>query len=113
MSLLPECRRAEVLRGIAGKIPCIHFCSKETYFNALDDVISGLRRDGIDDIVILSLSTETDSIVSGAVKNGVYGEIRFMSCRKFKGLEADAVILVDFTERTVTDDAMLFYSTCS
>ena len=109
MSLLPECRRAEVLRGIAGKIPCIHFCSKETYFNALDDVISGLRRDGIDDIVILSLSTETDSIVSGAVKNGVYGEIRFMSCRKFKGLEADAVILVDFTERTVTDDAMLFY----
>ena len=103
MSLLPECRRAEVLRGIAGKIPCIHFCSKETYFNALDDVISGLRRDGIDDIVILSLSTETDSIVSGAVKNGVYGEIRFMSCRKFKGLEADAVILVDFTERTVTE----------
>lgn len=109
MSLLPECRRAEVLRGIAGKIPCIHFCSKETYFNALDDVISGLRRDGIDDIVILTLSTETDSIVSGAVKNGVYGECRFMSCRKFKGLEADAVILVDFTERTVTDDAMLFY----
>ena len=109
MSLLPECRRAEVLRGIAGKIPCIHFCSKETYFNALDDVISGLRRDGIDDIVILSLSTETDSIASGAVKDGVYGEYRFMSCRKFKGLEADAVLLVDFTERTVTDDAMLFY----
>lgn len=109
MSLLPECRRAEVLRGIAGKIPCIHFCSKETYFNALDDVISGLRRDEIDDIVILTLSTETDSIVSGTVKNDVYGECRFMSCRKFKGLEADAVILVDFTERTVTNDAMLFY----
>lgn len=109
MSLLPECRRAEVLRGIAGKIPCIHFCSKETYFNALDDVISGLRRDEIDDIVILTLSTETDSIVSGTVKNDVYGEYRFMSCRKFKGLEADAVILVDFTERTVTNDAMLFY----
>ena len=109
MSLLPECGRAEVLRGIAGKIPCIHFCGKGTYFNALDDVIGGLRRDGIDDIVILTLSTETDSIVSGAVKDGVYGECRFMSCRKFKGLEADAVILVDFTERTVTDDAMLFY----
>lgn len=109
MSLLPECGRAEVLRGITGKIPCIHFCSEETYFNALDDVIGGLRRDGIDDIVILTLSTETDSIVSGAVKDGVYGECRFMSCRKFKGLEADAVILVDFTERTVTDDAMLFY----
>ena len=59
--------------------------------------------------MILSLSTETDSIASGAVKDGVYGEYRFMSCRKFKGLEADAVLLVDFTERTVTDDAMLFY----
>ena len=108
-SLLPECGRSEILRGIAGKIPCIHFCGEETYFNALDDVIGGLRRDGIDDIVILTLSMETDSIVSGAVRNGSYGECRFMSCRKFKGLEADAVILVDFTERTVTDDAMLFY----
>ena len=109
MSLLTECGRSEVLRGIAGKIPCIHFCGEETYFNALDDVIGGLRRDGIDDIVILTLSKATDSIVSGAVRNGSYGECRFMSCRKFKGLEADAVILVDFTERTVTDDAMLFY----
>ncbi len=109
MSLLPECGRSGVLRGIAGKIPCIHFCAEETYFNTLDDVIGGLRRDGIDDIVILTLSTETDSIVSGVVKNGVYGDCQFMSCRKFKGLEADAVILVDFTERAVTDDAMLFY----
>ena len=109
MSLLTECGRSEVLRGIAGKIPCIHFCGEETYFNALDDVIGGLRRDGIDDIVILTLSKATDSIVSGAVRNGSYGECRFMSCRKFKGLEADAVILVDFTERTVTDVAMLFY----
>ena len=109
MSLLPECGKAEVLRGIAGKIPCIHFCGEKTYFNALDDVIGGLHRDGIDDIVILTLSTETDSIVSGSIRNGVYGECRFMSCRKFKGLEADAVILVDFTELTVINDAMLFY----
>lgn len=109
MSLLPECRRTEVLHGIAGKIPCIHFCNEETYFNALDDVIDGLRRDGINDIVILTLSTEIDSIISKAVRNGVYRECRFLSCRKFKGLEADAVILIDFTERTVTDDSMLFY----
>lgn len=109
MSLLQEYGRVEVLRGIAGKIPCIHFCSEETYFNVLDDVIGGLRRDGIYDIVILTLSTEMDSIISRAVRNGVYGECRFMSCRKFKGLEADAVILVDFKERIVTDDAMLFY----
>ena len=109
MSLLPECGKAEVLRGIAGKIPCIHFCGEKTYFNALDDVIGGLHRDGIDDIVILTLSTETDSIVSESIRNGVYGECRFMSCRKFKGLEADAVILVDFTELTVINDAMLFY----
>lgn len=109
MSLLPESRRTEVLHGIAGKIPCIHFCCENAYFNALDDVIGGLRRDGIDDIVILTLSTEIDSIISRAVRNGVYRECRFLSCRKFKGLEADAVILIDFTERTVTDDIMLFY----
>ena len=33
----------------------------------------------------------------------------FTTCRKFKGLEADAVILVDFTERTVLRDQLLFY----
>lgn len=109
LSLLPEHGRTEVLRGIAGKIPCIHFSSKETYLKDMDTVIDGLHRDEINDIVILTLSTETDSLVNKAAKNGFYGECRFMSCRKFKGLEADAVILVDFTERTVTDDAMLFY----
>lgn len=62
MSLLQERGRSEVLRGIAGKIPCIHFCIEKTYFNALDDVIGGLRRDGIDDIVILTLSTETTAL---------------------------------------------------
>lgn len=109
LSLLPKHGRTEVLRGIAGKIPCIHFSSKETCLKDMDTVIDGLRRDGINDIVILTLSTEADSLVNKAAKNGSYGECRFMSCRKFKGLEADAVILVDFTERTVTDDAMLFY----
>lgn len=109
LSLLPKHGRTAVLRGIAGKIPCIHFSSKETCLKDMDTVIDGLRRDGINDIVILTLSTEADSLVNKAAKNGSYGECRFMSCRKFKGLEADAVILVDFTERTVTDDTMLFY----
>lgn len=109
LSLLPKHGRTEVLRSIAGKIPCIHFSNKETYLKDMDAVIDGLHRDGIDDIVILTLSTEADSLVNKAAKNGSYGECRFMSCRKFKGLEADAVILVDFTERTVTVDALLFY----
>ena len=33
---------------------------------------------------------------------------RFTTCRKFKGLEADAVILVDFTEQTVLKEHSSF-----
>lgn len=109
LSLLPECGRTAVLRTVIGKIPCLHFSSIERYFCDLDDVLNELRRDGIKDIVILTLSTESDSIISEAVKGGFYEDYRFTTARKFKGLEADAVILVDFTEKTVTNDGMLFY----
>ena len=33
----------------------------------------------------------------------------FTTCRKFKGLEADKVILVDVNKNTIIDDNKLFY----
>ena len=50
-----------------------------------------------------------ESFLNGYAADGTYGGFRFTTCRKFKGLEADAVVLVDFTERTVLKDDMLFY----
>ena len=47
--------------------------------------------------------------MKNATVDGRYRGCRFTTCRKFKGLEADAVILVDFTDRTVLSDRLLFY----
>ena len=35
--------------------------------------------------------------------------IPFTTCRKFKGLEADAIILVDVNKYSIMDNAKLFY----
>ena len=96
--------------AITGKIPCLHFCEDVgSSISALDEILDGLKRDGIDDIVILALRTVDESFLNGYAADGTYGGFRFTTCRKFKGLEADAVVLVDFTERTVLKDDMLFY----
>ena len=46
-----------------------------------------------------------NSVVSG----GKYRKKLFTTCRKYKGLEADAVILVDLSEDTFKDDNVLRY----
>lgn len=109
-SLLPETPRDLVLHGLAGKIPRLHFsphmdCQKEV----LDNVIDNLLSSEIDNIVILTLETEQSSFLTKYVNNGTYRGYRFTSCRKFKGLEADAIILVDFSGKTVLQNKLLFY----
>lgn len=95
---------------LTGKIPCIHFCEDiSVSLSVLDEILAGLERDGIGDIVILTLRTEDESFLSKYTADGTYKGFQFTTCRKFKGLEADAVVLVDFTERTVLKDDMLFY----
>lgn len=71
----------------------------EKYHEAIDDCIRRNIDNGIDDIVILTCSTENKSKLQNVVNDGYYvykdKKIPFTSCRKFKGLEADAIILVD------------------
>ena len=54
---------------------------------------------GTDNIVILTCRTEATSIIADSCKNGKYlgykKAVKFTTCRKFKGLEADLIILVD------------------
>lgn len=110
MSLLPDSGNKLFLHGIAGRIPRMHFCeTQELQIKALDGIIDELKESGIDDIVILTLETEARSFMKNATVDGRYRGCRFTTCRKFKGLEADAVILVDFTDRTVLSDRLLFY----
>jgi len=69
----------------------------------IDQYIEDLKKLGLTDIVILTCDTEEGSVFAstGALRKGEDGtkwkrsNVPFTTCRKFKGLEADAVILVD------------------
>ena len=93
--------------GVPAKL---QFCADaEDAICAVDDALDVLFGDGVDDIVILTVKKESDSILAPYLKSGAYPagkrKIRFSTCRKFKGLEADAVILTDLDESTFLGNA--------
>lgn len=105
-----DCR---VIEGAPqGTVPRL-FCSLkgEEQEDAIDGFIAELRELGLNDVVILTCATEESSVVGSCV-NKRKGEsfwkdtkVPFSTCRKFKGLEADAVILVDVTSDLWIEDA--------
>ncbi len=70
---------------------------------------NGIR---IEDITILTLLTENESILANISNIGKYdisnirenGKLFFTTSRKFKGLESDAVIVVDFNIRNTNEE---------
>lgn len=71
-------------------------------------------KDGEDDIIILTCRTEESSILAGEIFDGFYRHhYRFSTCRKFKGLEADAVILIDLNAEILVEQPALFYVGCT
>ena len=66
---------------------------------AVNRIIDDCWNKGYSDIVILTCKTEAKSILSSECAGGVYAykkkNIPFTTCRKFKGLEAEVIILVD------------------
>ena len=90
---------------IVGTPAKFHFCpTQDVVLAAVDDTIDSLISEGIENIVILTCKKESESILASEVVDGLYPtgkkRIRFTTCRKFKGLEADAVIMVDLDENT-------------
>lgn len=75
----------------------------------VDSKVSSLQSDGIDDIVILTCKTIASSEFSSRIANRkektVWSGTRIpvYTCRTFKGMEADAVILID-VDSTVWDE---------
>lgn len=103
------------LIGVPAKM---HFCEDiDSVLNSIDTTIDNLHNEGIRNIVILTCKKESESCIFGEITDGTYPagveRIRFTTCRKFKGLEADAVILVDLDENIFTGNdgknVMLFY----
>ncbi len=95
--------------------------SREQFVNNISKLIRKYTDSGIQrkDIVILTVKTDENSILSGLTSIGGYkysrnldsSNILFTSARKFKGLESDVVILIDVDEKTFMseEERRVFY----
>lgn len=98
--------------SVKGTPARLHFCeSPQIEKERIDKIINELVSDGYKDIVLLTCKTEATSVLSSDIKNGKYrNKYLFTTCRKFKGLEADAVILSDVDKYTFErENALIFY----
>lgn len=106
-------RKPKVFDGAVKGAPAkLHFCeSSQRERERIDAIIDELVANGYRDIVLLTCKTETTSILSDAINDGMYRtKYLFTTCRKFKGLEADVVILLDVDKTTFEqDNVLLFY----
>ena len=106
-------RKPKLLEGaVAGSRPTMYFCTdNDKAIVQIDAILDKLVIEGLKDVVILSCKTEVTSILSEYVKDGLYkNKYRFSTCRKFKGLEADTVILIDLDRNTFnSENVQLFY----
>ena len=94
---------AGCVRGESPKVFILE--NEEQSIDHLDNTLEQLREEGISDIVILTCKTEESSMISQYCLDGYYQcnskLYRFTTCRKFKGLEADAIILIDVTKKAL------------
>ena len=127
LTLYKNCRNTEnialtSLKPITSKLPKLYdgavkgspaticFCNDANgVINRISQTIEEFKNNGITDIVILTCSTEEKSILSAFVTEGKYKRKRFTTCRKFKGLEADAIILIDVDDSTFNEENVLRY----
>lgn len=98
--------------AVKGVPAVIHFCDDERSILAeLDVALDRFHAEGFNDVVILTARTEAESVLSRKVRDGKYRKkFSFSTCRKYKGLESDVIILID-VDRTTFDDehVLLFY----
>lgn len=101
----------EVTATVKGAPARIHFCdSVQNERERIDSIIDNLAADGYRDVVLLTCKTEATSILSDSVNNGRYrNKYLFTTCRKFKGLEADVVILLDVDKATFEQENVLIF----
>lgn len=116
MRPLKNAKKPKMFSGcITGESPKIFISGEnEKQIDFINNAIKDLLNQKIQDIVILTCSTEDKSIMRDKVSNGTYSvngkNFKFTTCRKFKGLEADAIILVDVSkDNLIGDNTLIFY----
>ena len=109
-------------RSVSGDMPCFYLCkNQKEALKVISRTVDNYRAANYpyEEICILSLKTENNSILSGVEKIGNHKitterdnkGVLFTTARKFKGLEADAIIIIDVDNNTFADDEnkRLFY----
>ena len=107
----PDRRRITFLNELSGDAVNLHFCTPGKFVNTIDEIIQKYKDTKT---VILTCSTEGQSSISAFIKKesdySYYKKTKFTTCRKFKGLEADTVILIDLEPETFKgENKQLFY----
>lgn len=95
--------------AVMGDLPEIGFCAtKEDVVTLLNAEIDKYIDAGYNSITILTCKTEESSIIADCCKNSKYnykrGYVKFTTCRKFKGLESDVIIVVDIDKDMFKDE---------
>lgn len=109
-------------KGVKGDMPKFYICDdKAAGLKKLSVLIDQYRNNGYayNQICILTVKTETTSFLQGVEKIGNHSikttrgnsNVLFTTARKFKGLEADAIIIIDADTETFADEEgkRLFY----
>ena len=115
LRLLGEKKNPQIMEGaLVGDSPLIYMANGlESTVKVLNDVIDDLWKNDYSNIQILTCKTEDNSIISKESSTGVYlykkNKIPFTTCRKFKGLEADAIILIDIDKSELISGKNMVY----
>lgn len=111
LRLLGENKKPKLFDGaIVGDSPEMFFAEDVSQtVSTLNAIIEKAWSEDYTDIQILTCKTEQNSIIADECSTGVYlykaKKIPFTTCRKYKGLEADVVIMVDLDNDTFENDA--------
>ena len=110
LRLLGSSQRLKMFEGAApGATPSFStYVDEEGFFEILNKTIEQLWEKHINDIQILTCKTLVTSQLSSKSVGDAYMykgvRIPFSTCRKFKGLEADAIILIDLDMNSLIRD---------
>ena len=96
--------------AVVGDSPEMYFSNDVAQtVSTINDIINNAWEAGCDNIQILTCKTEEKSIISNECSTGTYlyktKKIPFTTCRKYKGLEADVIIMVDLDHNIFTENA--------
>ncbi|QVK20844.1 NERD domain-containing protein [Mycoplasmatota bacterium] len=100
--------------AVTGELPeCTIIEGVQNNFNEVSKMISNLLQSKIENIVILTAKTIESSSLNEYINNGYMKlnntEVEFTTIRKFKGLESDAVIIVDIDKNTILENKLIYY----